>query len=92
MQAVFSQGFADIERKPLNSAEEYQGMIDDALAGYARFLSLVRSHAGPKEVIAAFGEYQLLCALREGPFGVSGLNERLELALVRQHQITRGDA
>ncbi|WP_086873607.1 exodeoxyribonuclease V subunit alpha [Kosakonia pseudosacchari] len=89
MQAVFSLGFTDIERKPLNSAEEYQGMIDDALAGYARFLSLVQNHAGPKEVIAAFGEYQLLCALREGPFGVSGLNERLELALVRQRQISR---
>ncbi|WLI76216.1 exodeoxyribonuclease V subunit alpha [Kosakonia sp. H02] len=89
MRAVFSQGFMDIERKPLNSAEEYQVMIDDALAGYAHYLSLVRSHAAPEAVIAAFGEYQLLCALREGPFGVSGLNERLELALVRQHKIAR---
>lgn len=88
-QAVFSQGFEDIERKPLNSAEAYQEMIDDALAGYGHYLSLVQGHAEPEAIIAAFGEYQLLCALREGPFGVSGLNERLELALVRQRKITR---
>ncbi|TDT56949.1 DNA helicase/exodeoxyribonuclease V alpha subunit [Enterobacter sp. AG5470] len=86
---VFGQGFSDIERKPLQSTEEYQQMLDDALAGYARYLSLVHSNAVPAEVIAAFGEYQLLCALREGPFGVSGLNVRLEQALLRQRQITR---
>ncbi|WP_437888463.1 exodeoxyribonuclease V subunit alpha [Phytobacter sp. V91] len=88
-RAVFRQGFSDIESKPLLSADDYQTMIDDALSGYAHFLSLLQQHAQPQEVISAFGEYQLLCALREGPFGVSGLNERLELALIRQRRIHR---
>ncbi|MEH4659798.1 exodeoxyribonuclease V subunit alpha [Phytobacter diazotrophicus] len=87
--AVLSQGFSDIENKHLQSAEDYQSMIDDALAGYGHFLGLVRDGAQPQEVLAAFGEYQLLCALREGPFGVSGLNDRVEQALVRQRRITR---
>jgi exodeoxyribonuclease V alpha subunit len=86
---VLSQGFSDIENKHLQSAEDYQSMIDDALAGYGHFLGLVRDGAQPQEVLAAFGEYQLLCALREGPFGVSGLNDRIEQALVRQRRITR---
>lgn len=86
---VFNQGFSDIERKPLRSAEEYQEMIGDALSGYGHFLSLVHDNAAPEEIIDAFGEYQLLCALREGPFGVSGLNERLELALLRAGRISR---
>jgi exodeoxyribonuclease V alpha subunit len=38
-------------------------------------------------VIAAFGEYQLLCALREGPFGVAGLNERLEQVLAQKRRL-----
>ena len=88
-RAVFSQGFGDIERKTLLSAEDYQLMIDDALAGYGHFLSLLRQDASPQSVIIAFGEYQLLCALREGPFGVSGLNERVEQALIRQRRIFR---
>lgn len=86
---VFKQGFSDIERKSLRDADEYQAMIDDALAGYAHYLSLVRSNAAPEAIIAAFGEYQLLCALRDGPFGVGGLNERLEQALLRGRHISR---
>ncbi len=87
--AVLGQGFSDIENKHLQSTEDYQSMIDDALAGYGRFLGLVRDGAQPQEVLTAFGEYQLLCALREGPFGVSGLNDRIEQALVRQRRISR---
>lgn len=87
--AVFKQSFSDIERKPLDSADAYQEMIDDALAGYSHYLTLVQRNAAPEEIIAAFGEYQLLCALREGPFGVSGLNERLEQSLLRQRRISR---
>ncbi len=88
-RAVLSQGFSDIESKHLQSSEDYQSMIEDALAGYGRFLALVREGAQPQDVITAFGEYQLLCALREGPFGVSGLNERIEQALVRQRRMIR---
>lgn len=88
-RSVFSQGFTDIESKPLLSSEDYQVMIDDAIAGYEHYLSLLRQDVQPQAVIAAFGEYQVLCALREGPFGVSGLNERVEQALVRQRRIFR---
>lgn len=88
-RAVFNQSFSDIERTPLRSAEEYQGMIADALSGYGHYLSLVQSNAAPEEILNAFGEYQLLCALREGPFGVGGLNERLEQALMRAGRISR---
>lgn len=89
-RAVFSQGYSDIENRRLQSGEDYQRMVEEALAGYGRFLSLIRQQAQPQDIIAAFGEFQLLCALREGPFGVSGLNERLEQALIRQRYISRG--
>lgn len=58
-------------------------MLDDALLGYQHFLTSVQQQHTPAQVIAAFGEYQLLCALREGPFGVSGLNDRLEQLLAQ---------
>ncbi|MCZ6324050.1 exodeoxyribonuclease V subunit alpha, partial [Escherichia coli] len=38
---------------------------------------------------AAFGRFQVLCALREGPFGVAGLNERIEIGLQRAGLIDR---
>lgn len=87
--AVFDGTFTDIEKKSLQSGEEYQAMLDDALLGYQHFLTGVQQQRPPEQVIAAFGEYQLLCALREGPFGVSGLNDRLEQLLAEKRKINR---
>lgn len=87
--AVFDGTFTDIEKKSLQTGEEYQAMLDDALLGYQRFLTGVQQQSAPEQVIAAFGEYQLLCALREGPFGVSGLNDRLEQLLAQKRKISR---
>ncbi|MGY5369096.1 exodeoxyribonuclease V subunit alpha [Enterobacter oligotrophicus] len=88
-RAVFDGTFTDIEKKPLQSGEEYQAMLEDARQGYQHFLACVQQKSTPEEVIAAFAEYQLLCALREGPFGVTGLNERLEQLLAQKRKITR---
>ncbi len=89
MRAVFSQGFTDIGKSTLQTGDDYQAMIDDALAGYERYLQLVRDGAPPEEVLAAFSEFQLLCALRDGPFGVGGLNERLEQRLAQKRWLVR---
>ncbi len=89
IRTVFGGAFDDIEKKPLQTGEEYLAMLEDALQGYQRFLLSVQQQVAPEAVIAAFGEYQLLCALREGPFGVTGLNERLEQALAQKRKITR---
>jgi len=89
IRTVFDGTFDDIEKKPLQTGEEYIAMLEDALQGYQRFLLRVQQQDAPEAVIAAFGEYQLLCALREGPFGVTGLNERLELALAQKRKIFR---
>ncbi|MGR5942322.1 exodeoxyribonuclease V subunit alpha [Enterobacter sp. C4G1] len=88
-RSVFSGEFDDIEKKSLQNGEEYQAMLDEALQGYQLFLASVQQQRPPEQVIAAFGEYQLLCALREGPFGVAGLNERLEQVLAQKRRITR---
>lgn len=44
-----------------------------------------------REVLTAFGQFQLLCALRRGPWGVEGLNERIATALVRAGLIERAE-
>ncbi|ENR4889991.1 exodeoxyribonuclease V subunit alpha [Salmonella enterica] len=89
IQAVFQQGFSDIEKRTLQSSDDYAGMLDEALAGYGRYLRLLHEKATPEAILQAFNEYQLLCALREGPFGVRGLNDRIEQAMVQQRKIQR---
>ncbi|MEQ6888596.1 exodeoxyribonuclease V subunit alpha [Halomonas sp. CS7] len=71
--------------------------------GYRHFLS-VMAEARPadeaeqaafddwaREVLAAHGDFQLLCALRRGPWGVEGLNERVRQALEREKLIDSQD-
>lgn len=88
-KAVFAKGFGDITKQPLRETKDYALMIADAVDGYRPYLELIRNHAEPAAIIEAFGRYQLLCALRDGPFGVSGLNNRIELALIQKRLIER---
>ena len=87
--AVLRGGFDDIDIRPLATGEEYDAMLGEALAGYGDYLRLLKAQADPAEVLGAFSRYRLLCALREGPYGVSGLNAQFEQLLVRRGRIAR---
>ena len=87
VRATLRQDFEDIVLHPLSTTEEYEVMLKQSQEGYGRYLQLLRERAEPEALIAAFGEFQLLCALRDGPYGVSGVNEQLEQMLNRRRAI-----
>ncbi|ADP11553.1 exonuclease V subunit alpha [Erwinia sp. Ejp617] len=91
-EQLFSKGLSDIRHHTLSSSEDYQQLLDDCVAGYREYLKLLKEGATPGEVLAAFGRFQLLCALREGPFGVAGLNDRIEQTLRLAGLIRRNTA
>ncbi|MGV3345984.1 exodeoxyribonuclease V subunit alpha [Enterobacteriaceae bacterium LUAb1] len=84
---VFTQGFTDIALHPLSTQEEYQHLLDISVAGYRAFLERIAAGASPADIVQCFSQFRLLCALREGPFGVTGLNERVEQSLHQQRLI-----
>ncbi len=47
------------------------------IEGFSQFLTA----SDPAAALAAFGRFRILCALREGPFGVAGLNQLTEQIL-----------
>lgn len=69
--------------------------------GYRHYLSLLRQRRPAisrpledscwtdwaREVLSAFDEFQLLCAVRKGPWGVAGLNQRITAALLKAQLI-----
>ena len=69
--------------------------------GYRHYLSVLRDqrpsstrpleHADwtdwAREVLQAFDTFQLLCAVRKGPWGVEGLNQRITAALLKARLI-----
>lgn len=80
------------------------GAIDARRRGYRHYLETMRDTrpapgASPEalaqwaaRVLKAHGEFQLLCALRRGPWGVEGLNRRIARLLQAENLIDpRGD-
>ena len=73
----------------------------DGPQGYRHYLSLLRTERPPSEasledprwtqwarkVLQAFDQFQLLCAVRKGPWGVEGLNQRVTQALFKARLI-----
>ncbi|MDX7872712.1 exodeoxyribonuclease V subunit alpha [Aeromonas caviae] len=88
VEAVWGAGFGDIRLHPW-AGEAYNALIAQGVAGYGSYLKAARAGEDPAAVFKAFNGFQILCALRDGPFGVTGLNERLELALVKAGLIAR---
>lgn len=88
---VFADDFSDIDLHPLSS-EQYESLISMACEGYRTYLQEVAASPDDqqaKRVLSAFNDFQILTAIREGDFGVKGLNERIERALSTRRLITK---
>jgi exodeoxyribonuclease V alpha subunit len=81
--AQFDVGFADIDWQPLNS-DSYNQAIEQASVAYSDYLEALRSGKPMARVFELFHSFQLLVALREGTFGVEGLNQALQRSLHRR--------
>ncbi|MEI8657207.1 exodeoxyribonuclease V subunit alpha [Vibrio sp. Hal054] len=99
---IWNQDFSDINHYPLSS-DNYNQMIKSLVDAYSVYLhragkrtieqqeaesSEPESMANKaKSVLKAFSQSRLLCAVREGDFGVVGLNHRIERALAARNLI-----
>jgi exodeoxyribonuclease V alpha subunit len=88
VSACLKQPFADVEWHPMADSDDYQALIAACVQGYRHYLTLL-STAPPETILAEFGKFQLLCALRDGAYGVQGLNERIEQGLSAQRLIRK---
>ncbi|WP_395480178.1 exodeoxyribonuclease V subunit alpha [Candidatus Curculioniphilus buchneri] len=71
-----------------NEILEYQTMIQDCVNGYRDYLLKVRHNAAPINILNTFNRFRLLCALYDGPFGVTELNCCIEQALREANLLT----
>ncbi|MGF1738954.1 exodeoxyribonuclease V subunit alpha [Photobacterium satsumensis] len=90
VEQVWQKGFRDIQYYPLGS-DSYLTMITNVVTFYSDYLDAIAEGKTPGDVLQAFAQVRLLCAVREGDFGVAGLNQRIERALARKGKITPGD-
>ncbi|MBQ4845953.1 exodeoxyribonuclease V subunit alpha [Pseudoalteromonas sp. MMG005] len=80
---TIEQGYQDLALFDLNT-HEYTALIIRAAMQYRTYLELMHQGASPVDIHHAFGQYQLLAAVKEGPYGVKTLNKRIEQQLSSQ--------
>ncbi|WP_330927280.1 exodeoxyribonuclease V subunit alpha [Candidatus Sororendozoicomonas aggregata] len=88
LKRTFSSGFNDITLYSTDEAD-YQTLIALCTECYRAYLGEIHSGRSYGEILQAFGQFQLLCALREGKYGVSGLNMAIEQSLIREQLIAQ---
>ncbi|MGP1959172.1 MAG: exodeoxyribonuclease V subunit alpha [Arsenophonus sp. NC-CH8-MAG3] len=89
VEQLLTQQNADITFHSINSPEKYTQLLFDTAECYRCYLNMVKTGRDPEEILNSFNHYRLLAALREGPYGVIGLNDKLEQLLYRQGSIRR---
>lgn len=100
---VWKKSFEDINRYPIDS-HHYTQLIQTMVSEYQPYLKRMSTkheseHSGglesssqqAKAALDAFSRCRLLCAIREGDFGVAGLNLRVERALTARKLIKTQD-
>lgn len=90
VEAVWAKGFSDIRFHDLSN-DSYNAMITMMVNGYRSYLGHIHAGDKPEVALKAFSQIQLLCAMREGDFGVVGLNQRIEKGLRKSDLIPHGD-
>ncbi|SFU32047.1 DNA helicase/exodeoxyribonuclease V, alpha subunit [Nitrosomonas eutropha] len=93
----------DLEDKRLTAILLGQSGEKDAPQGVAGYLGTIKTERPPldaeqaafdawaHQVLQSHGRFQLLCALRNGPFGVSGMNQHIETLLAKHQLIQPGN-
>jgi exodeoxyribonuclease V alpha subunit len=73
-----SDKFSDIRRRPLPGLKNVIASLKDKIIeGYKAYLTA----SDPAEAIDLFGQFRILCAVREGPYGVVVVNKYIEQIL-----------
>ncbi|MEE4249182.1 MAG: exodeoxyribonuclease V subunit alpha [Alcanivoracaceae bacterium] len=99
LAAVWQKNHHDIEQLTLSSLQD-DSLTRLSVDGYRHYLQVLSRQRPATEdgidnwamqVLTAFDDFQLLCALREGDAGVAGLNRRIARALQRAGLISRAE-
>lgn len=88
-EKLLNSELADVHTYLQQDEDDYAQMLIAAAGFYQDYLLAVKMQQAAAEVLRKFNQYRLLTALRDGPYGVVGINDKLEKLLHRQGLIHR---
>ena len=86
LKTLQAEAYGDLRWNPLPSPRSLPGNLKHRVATIFRALF---DTGDPTQVFDALDRFRILCALREGPFGVKAVNLMVEHLLREQHRIEK---
>ncbi|CAL4326511.1 exodeoxyribonuclease V subunit alpha [Buchnera aphidicola] len=75
---LFKNSIKNIFFDETNTIKQYQQMIEKITLDYTNFWKKINTKSTMQEIIETFQNYQVLCILHDGLFGVKTLNKKIE--------------
>lgn len=79
---VLSAGYSDLQ--VITPSGQRSQILKAALKGYQGYLEVVGSNPQPQALLDSFNQFQILCALRVGDYGVEQVNQQIETHFEQQ--------
>ncbi|AKC60433.1 Exodeoxyribonuclease V alpha chain [Blochmannia endosymbiont of Camponotus (Colobopsis) obliquus] len=87
LKILNSKSYKDISYFPTKTEKDYQNMITHCISGYHKYLHSIQQNDTPKNILKKFNMYKILCAVREGSFGIYQINKYIETVLINNNII-----
>ncbi|WP_367673834.1 exodeoxyribonuclease V subunit alpha [Buchnera aphidicola] len=92
IKKIFFNQYKNITQYQINNNDDYHHMIIKIVQEYSKYLNLIKKNTHPKNIIKKFKEYRVLCAIKNGIYGIKKINTHIEkemekMNLIQSYQI-----
>ncbi|MFQ6372429.1 exodeoxyribonuclease V subunit alpha [Shewanella sp. YIC-542] len=79
---IWQRGYQELQwLEHSDDGSGLQGLLTLCEQGYREYLALMQQQAAPAQILTAFHQFRVLCAMRSGEYGVDGINRAIIRAL-----------
>ncbi len=75
---IYKNKFTDIIWREVTNEKTYWQMIKEMQKYYERYRHILNINSTPKQIIQTFNKYRILCAVKDGNFGIKKINKHLD--------------
>jgi exodeoxyribonuclease V alpha subunit len=93
LESLKARSCEDVLWFPLPKPHGLERMLEPViLSGFGNYMDLIHAAGAWDDIFEAFEGFRILCALRQGPFGVMAINQQIENILEAKRFINRSRA
>jgi len=78
IKKIFLNKYKNVFYHEIICNNDYLNMIFTIVKEYSKYLNVIKTKKNPKTIIKTFNKYRVLCAIRNGIYGVNNINRHIE--------------